>query len=148
MSPATGPRVLVVDDDDDFRSVLAEVLREEGCEVVEAANGRTAIGILDSMVPDVILVDLIMPVMNGWTLFAAIESNPKLENVPVVFLSAVPQMSPGGGSLVLKKPLDLPALLKLLEALRPAPSSSEIRLKATRRTVSSYRLAPPKRKVP
>jgi hypothetical protein len=81
-----------------------------------------------------------MPVMNGWALFAAIEGRAELRSVPVVFLSAIPQMAPGGGSLILKKPLDLPAVLALLDGLRPGPSSSEIRLKASPRTTPDYRL--------
>lgn len=128
------PVVLIVDDDEDFRSALAEVLRDEGNHVVEAANGQEAIRVLDSLKPDLILVDLIMPVVDGWSLFAAIQGREELREVPVAFLSAVPQMAPGGGSLILKKPLDLPALLTLLEAVRPVASSGKIPLKAAPRT--------------
>jgi CheY-like chemotaxis protein len=134
------PIALIVDDDSDFRSVLGEVLVDEGYRIVEASNGSEALEVLDSLKPDVILVDLLMPVMNGWSLFAAIEARNELRSMPVVFLSAVPHMAPGGGSLVVKKPLDLPALMTLLDALRPEPSSSEMRLKAAPRTAPTYRL--------
>jgi CheY-like chemotaxis protein len=134
------PIALLVDDDADFRSVLGEVLEGEGYWIVEAANGREAIRVLNSLRPDVILIDLLMPVMNGWSLFAAIEDRPELRTVPVVFLSALPHMAPGGGSLILKKPLDLPALMKLLDALGPGSSPSEMRLKAAPRTAPAYRL--------
>ena len=132
--------VLLVDDDADFRGVLADLLRDEGYRTVDAENGEEALRVLDSLKPDVIIIDLIMPVVNGWALFDAIEKRSNLHDVPLVFLSAVPQMSPGGGSLVLKKPLNLSSLLTLLNALRPLPPSSEIRLKAASRTVPSYRL--------
>jgi CheY-like chemotaxis protein len=138
------PIVLIVDDDSDFRSVLGEVLREEGYRIVEATNGEEAIQVLESLTPDLILVDLIMPVVNGWSLFAKIQSRKELRDVPVAFLSAVPQMAPGGGSLVLKKPLDLPALLTLLDAVRPAPSSNEIPLKTAPRSLPGYRMLDPK----
>jgi CheY-like chemotaxis protein len=134
------PIALLVDDDSDFRSMLAEVLGDEGYRIVEASNGSEALEVLDSLKPDVILVDLLMPVMNGWSLFASIEGRPELQMTPVVFLSAVPHMAPGGGSLILKKPLDLPTLMRLLAALRADPSSSEMRLKAAPRTTPAYRL--------
>jgi CheY-like chemotaxis protein len=121
---------LVVDDDLDFRNALGEVLHDEGCRVMKASDGNEALTVLKSVIPDVILIDLIMPGMDGWSLFASIEQRHDLESVPVVFLSGVPNLAPGGGSLVLKKPLDLPALMKLLDALRLDPSSSEMRLKA------------------
>src|ERR1700722_9735703 len=136
------PIALIVDDDADFRGTLADVLRAEGCHVVEAANGDEAIAVLDSLTPDVILLDLIMPVMNGWSLFTEIEGRPELRAVPVVFMSGVPQMAPGGGSLVLKKPFDLPTLLKLLDGVRCGPASSEFRLKSTGRTMSDERWGP------
>jgi CheY-like chemotaxis protein len=132
--------VLIVDDDADFRSVLADVLHVEGYRTVDAANGEEALRVLDSLKPDVMVVDLLMPVLNGWSLFAAIEERSELRNVPVVFLSAVPQMAPGGGSLVLAKPLNLHTLLELFDALRPVPPSSEIRLKGVPRTSPEYRL--------
>jgi two-component system, OmpR family, response regulator MprA len=135
------PIALVVDDDEDFRSALGEVLGDEGYRVIEAAHGSAAVHILGSVRPDVIFIDLLMPVMNGWSLFAAIEDRSDLRAVPVVFLSAVPHMAPGGGSLVLKKPLDLPALITLLEAVRLEPSPKEIRLKTTPRTTPHYRTA-------
>jgi CheY-like chemotaxis protein len=112
--------VLIVDDDADFRGVLADVLRDEGYRILDAANGEEALRVLDAVKPDVIVVDLLMPVLNGWSLFAAIEARTDLRSVPVVFLSAVPQMAPGGGSLVLRKPLDLPNLLSLLDVLSSA----------------------------
>lgn len=121
---------LIVDDDPDFRSALGEILHGEGYRVMEASDGNEALTVLKSVTPDVILIDLIMPEMDGWSLFARIEQRHELESVPVVFLSGVPNLAPGGGSLVLKKPLDLPALMKLLDALRLEPSSSEMRLKA------------------
>jgi CheY-like chemotaxis protein len=119
------PIVLIVDDDADFRVVLGDLLRDEGYRIVEAANGEEALRVLDSLKPDVIVIDLIMPVVNGWALFAAIERRRELRGVPLVFLSAVPKTAPGGGWLVLQKPLKLHSLLTLLTALRHEPDSSK-----------------------
>jgi CheY-like chemotaxis protein len=140
------PIVLIVDDDRDFREALAEILREDGCHVVEASNGEEAIHVLDSLTPELILVDLIMPILNGWSLFALIEARPELKDVPVAFMSGAPQMAPGGGSLVLKKPFDLPTLMALLDGVRRAPASSEIRLKTAGRTTPTYRWGDSKRR--
>jgi two-component system response regulator MprA len=61
-------RVLVVDDDRSIREVIAYVLRDEGYQVDEAADGRAALAAIRRRHPDVILVDLMMPGMDGWDL--------------------------------------------------------------------------------
>jgi CheY-like chemotaxis protein len=119
----TQPVVLIVDDDADFRTVMTEVLRDEGCAVVEAEDGQAALHVLDVLTPDVIFVDLMMPTMNGWSLYAELQERPELDAVQIVVLSAAPRMAPVGAPLVLKKPLDLPNLIRLVEALRPAAHS-------------------------
>ena len=138
------PIALLVDDDGDFRALFAEVLQEEGYRVVQAADGVQAVGMLESLVPDVMVIDLLMPVMNGWVLFAALDRRPELRAVPVVFLSAVPERAPRGGSLVVGKPLDLASLTTLLDALRPAPMSGEIPLETSPHIVRVYPLDRPK----
>jgi CheY-like chemotaxis protein len=118
------PIVLIVDDDADFRDTLAEVLRDEGHCIIEAGNGEEAIHILDSLKPDLVLLDLIMPVVDGWSLFDTIRARRELREVPIAFLSGVPSLAPPGGSLVLKKPLDLPGLLALIETVRSSGPTS------------------------
>lgn len=134
------PLAFLVDDDNDFRTLFGEVLREEGYQVIEAANGMEAMALLDSHTPDVMLIDLAMPVMNGWALFAALERRPELRSVPVVFLSAMPHMAPGGGSLVIGKPLNVTSLTTLLAALRPNSPSGEVPLKSSPRIAPVYDL--------
>ncbi|HTJ42474.1 MAG TPA: CBS domain-containing protein [Kofleriaceae bacterium] len=81
-------RVLVVDDDPDIRDQLAEILAEEGYEVITAANGREALERLrDGGRPALILMDLLMPVMDGWALRAELERDPRTREIPVVLLS-------------------------------------------------------------
>ena len=139
------PLAFLVDDDNDFRTLFGEVLREEGYQVIEAANGMEAMALLDSHTPDVMLIDLAMPVMNGWALFAALERRPELRSVPVVFLSAMPHMAPGGGSLVIGKPLNVTSLTTLLAALRPNSPSGEVPLKTSPRIAPVYDLRPSRR---
>jgi CheY-like chemotaxis protein len=123
-------RILIVDDDTDFREALRQVLEEEGCAVQEAADGKIALAVLQSDAPpQLILLDLEMPVMNGWDLYAALQKDPALATIPVAVLSAVAPMRPAGSMHVLNKPIDLPNLLGLLHAIEaPDEPSSVVRL--------------------
>src|SRR5581483_10950225 len=66
-TPMTARRVLVVEDDRGIRDLLAAVLTDEGFDVRQAANGKEALAVLERWQPDAILLDLMMPVMDGWT---------------------------------------------------------------------------------
>lgn len=88
-----GGKVLVVEDDDGQRELLASGLRSRGCEVVEAANGRRALEALEGFVPDLILLDLIMPEMDGFQFLSALRDreefrdHDKLRDATVVVVS-------------------------------------------------------------
>jgi CheY-like chemotaxis protein len=113
------PIALLVDDDDDFRSLFGELLREEGYGVREASNGVEAVAALEEGPPDVMIVDLAMPTMSGWALYTTLRRRRDLSGVPVVFLSAVPELAPRGGMMTVAKPLNVTSLTALLEAIRP-----------------------------
>ena len=82
-------RILVVEDDFMIRETVAELLRDEGYAVACAGNGAEALGLLaDGDRPDVILLDLMMPVMNGWELRNALARDPRFSRIPVIVLSA------------------------------------------------------------
>jgi CheY-like chemotaxis protein len=86
-SPA--PQVLIVEDDIDIRDALSQILEEEGFTVSTAANGQEALDLLRSGPPPrLILLDLMMPVMNGWQFRAAQKQDPALAEIPVVVISA------------------------------------------------------------
>ena len=81
--------ILVVDDDADIRDSVAEVLEDAGYRVQQAANGREALDYLQaSAYPCIILLDLMMPVMDGPQFRAAQQSKPTLAGIPVVVISA------------------------------------------------------------
>jgi CheY-like chemotaxis protein len=80
--------VLLVEDDDHIREVFAELLSSEGFAVRTAANGREALDILDEWRPNLILLDLDMPEMNGREFRAEQRRNPQLAPIPVIVLSA------------------------------------------------------------
>ncbi len=107
--------VLVVDDDAEGRSLLREVLEAEGCSVYVAENGRAALDMLRVVRPDLLVVDLMMPVMNGWELCEALDRDAALVDIPLVILSGAARFGPRNRTRVLAKPLRLNALIGLLD---------------------------------
>jgi two-component system, OmpR family, response regulator CpxR len=109
------PSVLVVDDDEAIRQVVSEVLLDEGYEVVCAENGVQALRELHKEhPPDLVLLDLMMPVMSGWEVLEQLQSNDELSHIPVVVVSA---MTAPGVQEHLSKPIDLEHLLSTVGRL-------------------------------
>ena len=81
------PRVLVVDDYPDAREMYAEYLRFSGFDVVEAANGREALQSAVDHWPDIILMDLSLPVMDGWEATRRLKADERTASIPVVALT-------------------------------------------------------------
>jgi serine/threonine-protein kinase RsbW len=110
----------VVEDDAATRATLALVLEADGCRVVEAANGREGLDRLRQEPPDLIVLDLAMPVLDGWQFRCQQQQNPDLAPIPVVVLSAEGDLLRRAGSLgaaaLLEKPVELD---QLLDAVRP-----------------------------
>ncbi|HUQ41357.1 MAG TPA: response regulator transcription factor [Candidatus Limnocylindrales bacterium] len=105
-------RVLVVDDDPDIRDLLVSVLSDDGYEAESARNGLDALDVLDRWKADVIVLDLMMPVMDGWTFAARMKEK---WSIPIVVLSAATDVAKHGEALgaadVVPKPFDLERLL-------------------------------------
>ena len=112
--------VLVVDDDVDIRSVVSELLIDEGYQVKTAVNGRDALATLDCWRPDVILLDLMMPIMDGWTFLTNRQSNCKLSRIPVIVMSASHTLGRGDERLtaddVVAKPFEIDTVLTKVAA--------------------------------
>ena len=110
--------VLIVEDDADLRDMMAQLLSLEGFRAATAANGREALEYLrgPEEKPDVILLDLMMPVMDGWEFRRKQQADPAVANVPVIILSALDQSRAAGvpAEAFLKKPLDFDRLLQLV----------------------------------
>ena len=81
------PCVMVVEDNDDFRSFIAECLKER-YRIVEANNGENALDLLHNNNVDIILSDVMMPVMDGLELCNNIKSNINFSHIPIILLSA------------------------------------------------------------
>jgi CheY-like chemotaxis protein len=80
--------VLVADDSDDIRDLLRMMLEMRGCHVVEAANGAVAVALADSTRPALILMDLSMPILDGYEATRQIHERPLLQETPIVAVSA------------------------------------------------------------
>jgi two-component system, OmpR family, response regulator MprA len=109
-------RVLIVEDDEDIRETLAYTLFSEGYDARTACNGRDALGVIAIWAPDVIVLDLMMPVMDGPTFLRA-----RTPGAPVLVLSAKIDAESStdlpGVAQVIRKPFDLDELLDRLRTL-------------------------------
>ncbi len=103
--------VLVVDDERDIREAVAEVLKDEGYDVIDARDGAEALSQLRAHHPAVVLLDLMMPGMNGWEFCAARMREPELCAIPVIVISALGRVSGIDAAAFLQKPFELDALV-------------------------------------
>ena len=85
---ATGPLVLVADDDTNLRKILALFLRNAGCSVLEAANGREALELAKRRRPDAILLDIMMPLLDGFTVCKLVKDDPETKDAAVLICTA------------------------------------------------------------
>lgn len=110
--------VLVVEDDGLIRTLLAEMLRAEGIAVQTASHGREALAILQQWRPDLILLDLDMPEMDGRAFRAEQRRRPPLATIPVIVLSAASNLAGRVAGLeatdILSKPCDLEVLMTVV----------------------------------
>jgi CheY-like chemotaxis protein len=109
--------VLIVEDDADLREMMAQLLTLEGYGTVTASNGREALRLLhEAAMPKVILLDLMMPVMDGWEFRRQQQADATIAGLPVIVLSALDpnRASNLAASAFLKKPLDFDRLLQLV----------------------------------
>jgi CheY-like chemotaxis protein len=108
--------VLIVDDNADLRTSLADVLELEGWRTVQATNGADALRALArEETPDVIVLDLLMPVMDGRQFLSALRADPSRATTPVVVMTGtVPRDDDLGVEAVLEKPFELGPFLALL----------------------------------
>jgi CheY-like chemotaxis protein len=111
------PMVLVVDDDDEIRESLGESVQLEGYEVREAKDGAEAIEIMKATPPALLLLDLMMPGMNGWQVVDEMERNRRLAAIPVFIVTAVPNVSEvRSGYPIFTKPIKLDRMMRTIRA--------------------------------
>jgi len=122
--------IVVVDDDEDVRDAVREILQLEGYSTEGAANGEEALKLLreSSARPCLILLDLMMPVMDGWEFLTLIDEEPGFHGIPVAIMSAHPSIrrafdrgrgKDGSTRMLLPKPLNLLRLLSVVHDVCP-----------------------------
>jgi two-component system chemotaxis response regulator CheY len=125
-------KILVVDDDGGIRDLLAEELRYRGYWVIVTRNGSEALDCLDVMTPNVIVLDLMMPVMDGWTFVEQYRDRAGRESVPIIARSAEGDLTPGyealGVTKFLQKPFDLNELENCIAQLTGAREENVVHL--------------------
>ena len=116
--------IMIVDDNPDLIYSVKEGLGSisKNYEIIGVESGRKCLDMLKSQKPDLILLDIMMPGMDGWDVCAKIKSNKKTENIPIVFLTAkTDSISKGMGRLAsadyIEKPFDIKDLKKRIDAI-------------------------------
>ncbi|HEY2748522.1 MAG TPA: response regulator [Polyangia bacterium] len=108
-------RLLVVDDDRETREMLRTALEDEGYTVAVAANGAEAMHKLEERPPRLVLLDLMMPVVDGWEVLDRMRANPELDGVAVCICSAFDTPPGARADFVLRKPFDVEAVMHVVE---------------------------------
>src|ERR687891_218819 len=117
-------RVLVIDDDLPLRGMLAAALRQHGFQVLLAGDGAEGQRALKIHNPDVVLLDLAMPDVNGWDFLQRLRETGQLGKTPIIVVSAHLRIDPQailqmGVSAILPKPFNLNELIDLIDHLSP-----------------------------
>ena len=114
--------VLVVDDDNDARELTLRAMRLRGCRVIEAISGKTGLELAIEKTPDLIILDLVMPDTDGWTVLDALKQNPRTRHIPVIVQSMLDERDEGlkrGATAFLSKPVNRHNLAAAMDKLLP-----------------------------
>ena len=114
-------KILIVEDDGDFQDIYQLYLRGESYEVLTASNGKEGLAVLEKETPDLIILDLIMPVMDGEEFYVRLREQVKWRSIPVLVASVnehMPQQIQALGGLAgnLRKPFGIDSLLEKIRA--------------------------------
>ncbi len=117
------PKVLIVEDNEMNRDMLSRRLERRGFDVVIAIDGAQGVAMSKTELPDLVLMDMSLPVMNGWEATRAIKADPTTQHMPVIALTA--HSMPGDREKAMEagcndydtKPVELPRLLEKMAAL-------------------------------
>jgi len=123
------PRVMIIDDDESMLEQVERIASREGYAVLRAATAEDGLALARSHRPDVILLDVMMPSVDGWTALRAFKDDPDLASIPVVILSVLDNRPLGlslGAAGYLFKPIDRTALLETLGRLIPRSEAGAI----------------------
>jgi CheY-like chemotaxis protein len=110
------PRILVVDDEPDQRFLLRRIFERAGHEVTDANDGAAALRAVRESVPDLVVTDMMMPVMDGPELIRRLRYEPATAGIPILAASGDPHLA-GSADAVVPKPYDVHHLLEVADGL-------------------------------
>jgi DNA-binding response OmpR family regulator len=134
-----GIRILVVDDEQDTLNLLRTILMISGFDPITTLNSMEAIGLAEREKPDVVLLDIMMPHLDGFTLCKLMRRRESTMNLPIVFVTAYESLDleerrvEAGGDLVVRKPISLDVLVQAIDKVRkerqaasPSPENTPV----------------------
>jgi DNA-binding response OmpR family regulator len=121
------PKILVVDDESDVVNFIERTLKTEGFDVVTAYDGIGALDLVDAEKPDLVLLDIMMPMMSGYEVCEQIKANPQTQDIPVICVSSAhtpdaraQSLRAGAATLVVKPFLPAELIAQIRRYLKPA----------------------------
>lgn len=112
--------VLVIDDEQSIRTLMAAILEDEGHVVLQAADGYQGLEVLENETPDIVILDIMMPGIDGRETFRRIREQPHLESMPVIMVSAGAYGAPESVNAFMRKPFNLNDFLATLDRVLSA----------------------------
>ncbi len=117
-------KILVVDDEAEIRLVLKRYLEKRDYEVLEAEDSEECLDVINAQPPDLILLDVLMPGMDGWRLCRTLKQDLKFRDIPVSMISVFSDpehvkrsLNYGHADHHIRKPIDFPSLIHIIESL-------------------------------
>jgi CheY-like chemotaxis protein len=128
-APAPKGRVLIIDDDESVHGVLTNMLTREGYSTRVARDGKEGLRIAREYHPDIIILDILMPGMDGWSVLSQLKTTPGLAEVPIILLTMLENKDMGfalGAADYLTKPIDAQKLIPVIERHRSAQPTGSV----------------------
>ncbi len=128
-SPHPGRRILIVDDEVHIRRLLYQELTDAGYQVIEAEDGGSALERVRSEMPNLIIMDILLPRISGFDVVSVLKGDPQTADIPIVFLTAWEERERGfrlGAEGYLVKPLDVSVLLEMIAAVLGRHRTGEV----------------------
>jgi two-component system chemotaxis response regulator CheY len=110
-------RILIVDDESSMRFLLRMILENAGYEILEAHHGAAALERINEWRPDLVVTDLMMPVMNGRDLVGRLRADPETASIPILLISANPNADVAAVDATVGKPFDPKAVVEAAHSL-------------------------------
>ena len=137
-------KILVIEDEKDVRQSILDLLEYKGYEAIEASNGKEALELIKEIIPDLVISDIMMPELSGYTILHEFQNNPVTASIPFIFLSAKADLTDirkgmnRGADDFITKPFKANELLSSIEIRLKKKKSLDEKLNELRRSITMY----------